>query len=142
MESFKTEEQALTTEDVSPFFKKFYLQYGNVLHRFERVGDLYFHSHPFNMWIDVLDVGYIEEELIRLSDGRYMIETFERRPGTTHRNERGTIHRIVRSLGDGPIWTLAHYDGEVLPWHLYRLDSDGVLWQADPKSPDDWRRYE
>jgi hypothetical protein len=141
MHSFATDPHAVTVERLNDHFTKFLLKDGVVLHRFTAAHDLHFHSHPFNMWSDVLTTGYWEEVIVKQPGGLYTIERFERHPGTSHHIERGTIHRIGGFLDpEAPeCWTLIHPYGEPLPWHFYRLDECGTLWRNKPGQPSVWQ---
>lgn len=139
MQSFLTDPAAVTVERMNDHFTKYLLKDGVVLHRFTAAHDADFHSHPFNMWSDVLTTGYWEEVLVRDGHG-WRIERFERHPGTSHHIERGTIHRLGGFLADAPeCWTLIHPYGEPLPWHFYKLDDCGRLLRNEPGKPSVWQ---
>ena len=141
MYSFPTDPDAVTVEWLNDHFTKFHLRHGAILHRFTDACDQYFHSHPFNMWSDILTTGYWEEILLPDGPGRWRVERVERHPGTSHHIARGTLHRLGGFLDEAApeCWTLIHPYGAHEPWHFYRLDTCGRLWRSDPGQPNVWQ---
>lgn len=143
MTSFPTDPNAVTVERMNDHFTKFLLKDGVVLHRFTAAHDAHFHSHPFNMWSDVLTTGYWEEVILPDGAGGHRIERFDRHPGTSHHIERGTIHRLGGFLEDAPeCWTLIHPYGEREPWGFYRLEGGQLQYRDPAAGPDDWQPCE
>ena len=96
---------AVRSEDT---FTKFYLPDGRVLHRFTAANDVDFHDHPFAFETTIGPKetdGYIEEILAPGPHGYPVVTRHERLPGTTHRVEAGTIHRLTGLRGD-ECWTV------------------------------------
>lgn len=54
-----------------------------------------FHDHPWGFVTHVVAGGYVEEVVVPQPDGSYRIKVFHREPGTSHRVEAGTVHRVV-----------------------------------------------
>ena len=83
------------------------------------------HSHKFGMLAHIQVGGYVEDVYTIHPDGSWSCERFRRLPGTTHRIEAGTIHRIVE-LPEGFSITWAEPDAETFDWHFYDFREDGV----------------
>ena len=95
------------------------------------------HDHPFSLDLDIVIGGYEEEVYSLQPDGTWSMEVFERRAGTSHRVEAGTIHRIVE-----------HYKGFTVSyakpgpyeqdWHHFRADEHGI-WRAPGNNLNEWQ---
>lgn len=94
---------SIEKEELAPFFHKWHVRGFSKEMSFNEFvspddGSLY-HDHPFSFNSSIISGGYIEEILIPEDDnGDMRAFRIARRPGTTHRVEANTIHRIVELL--------------------------------------------
>lgn len=129
MHSTPTPAEVARIEEMGPHFTKVHLPGSQVLHRFTEPDAGAPHDHPWGFTSHVLSGGYIEDVYTLRPDGIATVERKERRPGTSHQVEAGTVHRIVGLLA-GECWTLVepgpleqqsgfyHFDGAGI-WHRY-----------------------
>ncbi|MBC6988950.1 hypothetical protein [Hymenobacter sp. BT491] len=125
MQSSPTPPDLIRTEHMNGSFTKYHLGGGRVLHRFTEPDTGEPHNHPWGFTSHVLSGGYVEEVYGLLPDGTVSMQEVERLPGTSHRVEAATVHRLVRLLGP-ECWTLI----EAGPWEqksgFYRFDDAGI----------------
>lgn len=129
-ESFPTPAHVLRTEKMSDGFTKIFIEEsGRPFHYFNQPDHGFPHSHPFGMTSHVVIGGYLEE-VFAIHENGWSSKKYKRRPGTSHRIEPGTIHRVLNLFGDH---CLTHVEpgppeGD---WHFYDFRADGI-WRQVP----------
>jgi hypothetical protein len=94
--SFPTPEGIARTEQLGPHFAKIFLpETALPFHVFSEPDFGPPHDHPFPFTSHVLLGGYVEDIYTLQPDGAYTVERIERKPGTSHKVEAGTVHRIL-----------------------------------------------
>lgn len=94
MQSYPTPPEAIHVEQMGPHFTKVHLP-GGPVHIFTEPDTGPAHDHPWPLTTHILAGGYVEEEFVLHADGTHSVITHERRPGTSHQVQAGTVHRIV-----------------------------------------------
>lgn len=122
---------ATTTERMSDQFTKLHFMIGTspvTLHHFTGpdVGDP--HDHPFAFTTKILAGGYVEEVWRRGIDG-WSSRLVHREPGTSHRVEARSVHRIVQ-LPQGECVTsiVWHSEGVHRRHPRFWRYRNGVMW--------------
>lgn len=101
----KIEEKATPwrVEEMGPHFRKLHLSVGSAavqLHHFTGP-DLYEpHDHPYAFTSYIVAGGYVEEVWTRGEGSEWVKQVVHRLPGTMHRVEADTVHKIVHLLAD------------------------------------------
>lgn len=90
-------------EEMGPHFRKLHLSVGSAavqLHHFTGP-DLYEpHDHPYAFTSYIVAGGYVEEVWTRGEGSEWVKQVVQRLPGTMHRVEADTVHKIVHLLAD------------------------------------------
>lgn len=123
--SYPTPLTIVRVERMNDTFIKFHLDDTRVLHHFTAANDAEYHDHPYPFRTSILSGGYVEEIAQVGSEGRLITTRIERRQGTTHRVESGTIHKLVGLLGTD-CWTLIEPGEKQREPGFYRADAAGV----------------
>ncbi len=127
MQSYPTPADAIHTERMGPHFLKVHLPDGP-LHIFTQPDTGPAHDHPFAFTSHVLEGGYVEEVYLLLPGDGYEMTTQHRRPGTSHRVEANTIHRVIE-LPAGFCVTRIEPGPKVQESGFYEFRPDGVYFR-------------
>lgn len=125
MHSYPTPRHIVRPEPMGPHMLKLHLDPGRVLHRFTApdTGDP--HDHPFGFTSHVLSGGYVEDVFKPQPDGTHTVNRYQRLPGTSHRVDARTIHRLVELLAP-EAWTLIEPGPAEQKSGFYRFDGAGI----------------
>lgn len=138
--SFPTPPHVLRTEVMNGGFTKIFIEEsGRPFHYFSEAGDKYAHDHPFGMTSHVVIGGYLEEVYTISQGGRWSMELVERLPGTSHRIEARSIHRIVRLLGTHCLTHVEPGPPEIR-WGVYDFRPDGAYHRWPEQTDEEFRR--
>lgn len=127
-QSYPTPESAARIERMGPHFAKFHLP-GSLIHLFTEPDTGPPHDHPWPFISHVLAGGYTEEVYTLHEDGTHTCETIERLPGSSHRVEASTVHRII-DLPAGLCITRVEPGPYERTSGFYRFDDAGI-WRRD-----------
>jgi hypothetical protein len=124
MYSYPTPAEAANVEWMNGNFLK--LHPGAPVHYFKDCRDEHYHTHPFAFTTHIIEGGYREEILVAAPDGTWVVNTLERRPGTSHEMPLGLPHKLIGLL-DGPCITRCEYGPALQKPGFCRLDEWGYM---------------
>ncbi|MET4106046.1 hypothetical protein [Hymenobacter sp. UYP22] len=138
MFSYPTPEGIARTEQLGPHFAKVFLpETPHPLHIFTQPDTGDYHDHPFSFVSHVLLEGYVEQVVTLLPDGGHRVDVVHRFPGTSHRVEAHTIHRIIElpagycvtRVEAGPVEQTSGFwrFDELGNWHRYWNETEWSL---------------
>lgn len=135
--SYPTPADAVHAERMNDGFLKVHTPEGP-LHVFTQPDLGHPHDHPWPFTTHIIEGGYVEEVYTIHADGSHSMEVVERRPGTSHHVEAGTVHRII-SLPMGFCLTKARPGTTERTSGFYDFRPDGIFhryWHEEQ-----WQRW-
>ena len=137
--SFLTPHDIVRIEHMNEHFTKYHLGGGRVLHHFTKAEDVFYHDHPWPFRTTILKGGYSEIELLPGAD-HVSATNHDRRPGTTHEVQAGTIHKLTGLL-DGDCWTLVEPGEKEREPGFYEPRADGLYHRYWHEPADGWQPW-